>query len=628
MSICSGCGTETDATICCPICLQNNKKIFYCTQECFEKNYREHKKIHYFIKMTSSEQMQNRMLEQEERSKKGNLPVIILADENGGVNVGEIVERPTFSSDDISLNNGGNTNGNAGYDNYNYEISDTQMDSKEYKKNGKNSKFENFYRKKNNNKYKSISKNEHLFDEKSEQNENNNESYKGNYKRSKISTYMNKLSGYLFWNKYHMILPYYNDISVNLDKINSKNIKGKHKLSDKKILEIKKQLKMKKFVQLTILLVVISVIVILATCIFSYILETSQKNIQINSENLLNKHNTAKNLDMLEMKSYINVIEDLRKEIYEMKEVLYMHNVFLNKNFNLNTSYTLFNNFSKKKPSASTAHGKKTADKLGSLTSHLFYDNQPSSSDGVYNNGNVEEDRKNDSLDVNSILLTQHRYDINDIHEINNTIEGGITNEQGNKKTYELFSKDEEQTHQPQMRDVTETFRSNEVEYTENNLKESVIHTNGEMEIGQSKEHTDDRRHMIGNEKYFHIEKANEKSEDSFADENEIVQENVKNFIKNHNIPNNFEQATISNVIVNEEKFINSKNMISENKDTTTRDENMDVKKKLNENVINSHETQLKHKKYNSKVEDDLGGDSTERKFIGSKLNKKKQNTI
>ncbi|EUD66460.1 hypothetical protein C922_03094 [Plasmodium inui San Antonio 1] len=643
MTICSGCGAATDATICCPICLKNNKKIFYCSQECFETNYSEHKKIHYFMKMISSEEMHSKMLERDGDSERHNLPVIILGDERGDENEGEVVDRSSFQGhlsaerDNCDVSGKDDIRGNhdisGNYDvSGNYDLSDHREGSGPYpasvetKKGLKNSKLENMYRKKNNKKYKTISNNEYLFDDSSEQNEtSDNNSYKGNHKRSKLSNYMHKMSGYLFCNKYNMILPYYNDMSVKLDKMNLKNAKGKNKLSEKKIQEIKKQIKKKKIFQLTILLVVISIVVILATCIFSYILETSQKNLQINSEILLNKNNAAKNAEIVELKSYINVIEDLRKEIYEMKEVLYTHNVFLNKNFNLNMSYTLFNNSNKLKSSPAATHSKKTADKLGSLTSHLFYDDPSSTSHGINNYGNAGGDGKADHFD-SPVHLTQHHYDINDIHKVSNGTDGEIAKHEVGEINLPSRTDGEGEHHHLQMKDLRESFQSNGVENADKVVGGDTPSQNGGTQPGLPKDHASGG--LPFGEVHLGGENRSESSGDPIASEKELMQENVKNFIKNHNLPNNLEQAKISNVIVNEEKPINSKNLMEENNGATSGKQEVEINNAPNENDIHSHEEKLKHKKYTSKTEGGDGESNTERKFVSSKISKKKQNTI
>ncbi|KJP89023.1 hypothetical protein AK88_01315 [Plasmodium fragile] len=625
MTICSGCGAATDATICCPICLKNNKKIFYCSQECFKKNYSEHKKIHYFMKMISSEEMHSKMLERDGNSERHNLPVIILGDEKGDDNVREAMDRSSFQGHLATELGNSDVSGN--YDASDHrEGGDPYPASVETKKGHKNSKFGNMYRKQNNNKYKTISNNDYLFDDSSDQNETNDKnSCKGNHKRSKMSTYMHNLSSYLFSNKYNMILPYYNDISVNPDKINLKNAKGKNKLSEKKIQEIKKQIKKKRIFQLTILLVIISIVVILATCIFSYILETSQKNLQINSEVLLNKNNAAKNAEIVELKSYINVIEDLRKEIYEMKEVLYTHNVFLSKNFNLNMSYNLFNNSNKMKTSPGATHSKKTADKLGSLTSHLFYDKPSSTSDGIYTYGNAAGHEKANHVD-SSVQLTQQHYDINDIHEVSNGTDGEIAKHEGGKINLPNHTDGEGEHGHPQMKDLGESFRLSGVENADKSVGADTPSQNGESEPGLPKEYAASGGRPFG-EVHMGGEKTSDLSGNPLESENELVQENVKNFIKNHNMPNNLEQATIRNVIVNEEKPINSKYLMTKHNGATSDTQEVEINNAPNENDIHSHEEKLKNK-YTSKGEGGEGDNNTERKFVNSKLNKKKQNTI
>ncbi|GAB68386.1 hypothetical protein PCYB_132600 [Plasmodium cynomolgi strain B] len=398
-----------------------------------------------------------------------------------------------------------------------------------------------------------------------------------------------------------MILPYHNDMSVNLDKINLKNAKGKNKLSEKKIQEIKKQIKKKKIFQLTILLVVISIVVILATCVFSYILETSQKNLQINSEILLNKNNAAKNAEIVELKSYINFSTHIM-------------------------SYTLFNNSNKMKSSPAATHSKKTADKLGSLTSHLFYDNPSSTSDGIYTYGNAGGDGKADHFD-SPVHLTQHHYDINDIHEVINGTDGEIAKHGGGEINLSNRTDGEGEHRHPQMKDLSESFRSSGVENADNAVGGEIAKHEGEAKAGLPKEQASGG-HPFG-EVHLDGENTNEPSGDPLASEKELVQENVKNFIKNHNMPNNVEQAKISNVIVNEEKPINSQNLMAENNGAASDTQEVEINNAPNENDIHNHEEKLKHKKYTSKAEGSEGdNNNTERKFISSKLNKKKQNTI
>ncbi|KAI4835697.1 HP12-like protein [Plasmodium brasilianum] len=712
MTVCSGCGVVTDTTICCPICLKHNKQIFYCSQECFEKNYSDHKKIHYFMKIMNSEEMHNRLYENNPKSEDPKLPVIILTGDkgnindnestdysvNGNVNLNEIRKRNEINdvvnevanevasevanevasevanevasevasevannlANDVangtlnSISNGvakgiskddllseehkrknevmpifrtehnrsnaiqftsvdNNTKGMKKYDSSNFFSNNS-----EYNIHAKSGIFENMHRKKNYNKYRNI-KNNYLSDDDITGEDSKNNIHKNNLKKNKSNSYMNSIIGYLFSNKYNMILPYYTDMSVKLDKINSKNIKMKNKLSDKKIMEIKKQLKIKKIFRLTILLVIISIIIILSTCIFSYILETSQKNIQINSENLLNKRNTNKNSDILELKSYINVIEDLRKEISEMKEVLYMHNIYINKNFNLNNSYSIFNNFNKMKPSVTSSYNKKLSDKVGSLTSHLYYNDPVSSSSGSYNNiANMQEDEKEQG--TGSAQFTQYRYDINDIHQLSSVTDEKFVN---NGSSNQVINGEDEKL--AQIRSVSQVFGTSGAE----NLTVSVNNSGSTKGSNNSNENEIAGLESEKKEQHYTLnEKRNEQSTDANSNEHELTVENIKNFIKNHNESNDYEYAKISNVIVNEEKPINSKSAITDGKGIINDKEDTDMKNLKNENLIQSHQIKEKHIKYSSKMEDNENGVNIEKKFVNNKMNKKKQNTI
>ncbi|SBT30472.1 conserved Plasmodium protein, unknown function [Plasmodium ovale wallikeri] len=667
MTVCSGCGVVTEVTICCPICLRHNKEVFYCSQECFEKNYTEHKKIHYFMKIISSEEMHSKMYEESTDTANKNLPVIILADNNGNPDNGEeagcavdthrnpndckessdairgytpggTVDETNGRIYDIASGGGdqpgdemmtilqGRDSNWKGVQNCAHSCAQSNVDGRvtlhddggnyhsnacsnmEFGKNGKNGTFENFHRKKNYNKYKN-GKSDYSLDDANEDKSKDN-SYKGTLKKSKLSSYLSTVTNYIFSSKYNMILPYYQDMPVTYDKIGSKNVKIKNKISDKKMMELKKQLKRKKIFQLTILLIIISAIVILATCIFSYILETSQKNIQINSENVLNKNHTNRNLDIVELKSYISVIEELRKEIYEMKEVLYMHNIHINKNFHLNNTYGIFNNFYKTKPNAASALNKKAADKSGTLTSHSFYHNSSNTSTDNYSNNEHGEDGKGgeggEEPGLNHIALTQHHYDVNYIHGLNN-----LYDDMGQNKD-EPIVQEGGGDKLSQIRSVSRKFSDKEEEDTQNESNSEGIKKIDTPDISPT--NVEDIENMLQ-------EKMGEQNGNIFSKENQFVKENMNNVIKNHNGSNEYEQAKISNVIVNEEKMVNPQNAILDN-----GKEIADTNPGQNENLIYNHDVKEKHKRH-SKVEDSDGTD-VERKSATNKMNKKKQNTI
>ncbi|CRH03824.1 conserved Plasmodium protein, unknown function [Plasmodium relictum] len=592
MTICSGCGIVSDTTICCPICLKHNKKIFYCSQECYEKNYKDHKKFHYFIKIISNEEIYNKINEKNTTDVNGNLPVVILSNENESENNRndkiKVFQNEKNSLDEKVLVNEYNSAPVKDH------VETNIFNNKRYK-NGKNGTFESKDRKKNYNKYKNIT-NDYLLNDKEE-------SYSKNYLKkipykSKIS-YITNMISYLFSNKYNLILPYYNDMDLKHGKNDFKNSKIKNKLTDNQIIELKKKLRMKKILQLIILFILISVIVILSTFMFSFILESSHKKMQVNHKNLSNKQDTNKNSDITELKQYIKVIENLRKEINEIKEVLYMHNIYINKNFNLSNSYNIFNNFNKIKPSISSHHNKKITDKSSSLTSHLYYDNS-------YSNENYS---KINNEDDNS-TLKQYHYDVNDINELNSTDNKNI-----NKDNYNPSIEISEETNSSD--DNTEHTLSNHLENSFNtNEKKSDINKIQEENISNEE-----------------IDKHNNQN---FLMENQLYNENNNNFIKNHKPSNEYEEATISNRIVNEEKIINSSSIGNNNK---IKNEILDNKNIQNENLIYNHEMKEKHKKGSSKIEENEidksnrmniieTDENLERKIMNSKLSKKKQKTI
>ncbi|CRG95832.1 conserved Plasmodium protein, unknown function [Plasmodium gallinaceum] len=586
MTICSGCGIVTDVTICCPICLKHNKKIFYCSQECYEKNYKDHKKIHYFIKIINSEEMY-KMNEQSTTNVNDNLPVVILSNENESENENIKI----FQNDKNSHKRNSVVNGYNSIPIKNCE--ETNMYNNLKYKNVKNSTFEKKDRKKNYNKYKNIT-NDYLLNE---MEENNSKNYlkKGSFK-NKLS-YITNIISYLFSNKYNLILPCYDDVDSKCDKGDFKNLKIKNKLSDKQMNELKRQLRIKKVLQLIVLLMLISIILILSTYMFSIILESSNKNIENVPQNLKNKGDINRNSDILELKQYIKVIEDLRKEINEIKEVLYMHNIYINKNFSLNNSYNIFNNFNKTKPNTSH-HNKKLIDKTSSLTSHNYYSN--SYSDENYNKTILEEDNS---------PLKQYHYDVNDINELNSTNNKDINkdsyNESNNINVEKNISPDN--TLHTYNDDIENFYNRNEKKNSDMNKSESENNSNEEAD-------------MQNNQNFF--------------TQNQPYNEDNSNFIKNHE-QNEYEEATISNRIVNEEKIISS-NSIGDN--NRTKNEVLENGKSQDSSLIFKHEMKEKPNEYSSKIEENEREknnrknidteENSERKSMSSKLNKKKQKMI
>lgn len=46
MPVCAGCGASASENLCCPICAKGGYAAFFCTQQCFEKNWKQHSKLH------------------------------------------------------------------------------------------------------------------------------------------------------------------------------------------------------------------------------------------------------------------------------------------------------------------------------------------------------------------------------------------------------------------------------------------------------------------------------------------------------------------------------------------------------------------------------------------------------
>eukprot|EP00391_Amoebophrya_sp_Ameob2_P009886 CAMPEP_0178991504 /NCGR_PEP_ID=MMETSP0795-20121207/5565_1 /TAXON_ID=88552 /ORGANISM="Amoebophrya sp., Strain Ameob2" /LENGTH=837 /DNA_ID=CAMNT_0020683221 /DNA_START=146 /DNA_END=2659 /DNA_ORIENTATION=+ len=46
---CQGCGQQTGSELCCPTCNQYGRSSFFCTQECFRKNWSVHRRLHVLL---------------------------------------------------------------------------------------------------------------------------------------------------------------------------------------------------------------------------------------------------------------------------------------------------------------------------------------------------------------------------------------------------------------------------------------------------------------------------------------------------------------------------------------------------------------------------------------------------
>ncbi|KYN95925.1 hypothetical protein PGSY75_1432800, partial [Plasmodium gaboni] len=486
--------------------------------------------------------------------------------------------------------------------------------------------FEKLHRKNNYLKYKNI-KDDHLLNntnnedkkqEEDEENEYNNKTNPHN-KNSfiiKVSYYISYICSYIFSNKYHMLLPYYDDVSLTNEKKKKKDFKSfklKNKLSEHKILELKKKIRIKKFVQLTLLLLLISIIVFISTYGFSYILEISQKKLQINAEKkmMFNEENN-KNQELQEIKSYINVIEDLRKEIAEMKEILYVHNVILNKNFHLNNSYTLFNN---KMKSANSSYNKKGSDNMGALTSHYYYDDTSSSYHDNNNNNNNNSNNGNymDDGYINYIpTITRKEYDVKELYPTNQNSDEFTLEKEKNYYDKKLNKEETKET----MSDVHSIPHNN-------NNKEEIYNNNNNNNIEDNTQILNSTISQLNEQGNIEVVKTN----------NQTVNENINNYIKNHkqSISNNAEYAQVSNATINEEdnKHVDNK-IILENMNNIKNSGtvSMDINNISNNNFIHSHQIKDKYLNTSSKLEDNDKNENGDRKVNTNKMNKKKQNTI
>jgi len=61
---CQGCGLNANARLCCPTCIEYGRTSFFCSQECFTKNWATHAQLHDLLK-------KKRALAQEEGGASG-----------------------------------------------------------------------------------------------------------------------------------------------------------------------------------------------------------------------------------------------------------------------------------------------------------------------------------------------------------------------------------------------------------------------------------------------------------------------------------------------------------------------------------------------------------------------------
>eukprot|EP00971_Amphidinium_carterae_P274943 5455619-Amphidinium_carterae.1 len=47
---CQGCGRTSVSRLCCPTCVEYGRQSFFCSQECFTKNWKSHNQLHEILK--------------------------------------------------------------------------------------------------------------------------------------------------------------------------------------------------------------------------------------------------------------------------------------------------------------------------------------------------------------------------------------------------------------------------------------------------------------------------------------------------------------------------------------------------------------------------------------------------
>ena len=67
MTVCQGCGRACNSDLCCPTCASLSRNSFFCSQECFAGNWKEHSKLHAIIK----QQLKLSELDSKERKIRG-----------------------------------------------------------------------------------------------------------------------------------------------------------------------------------------------------------------------------------------------------------------------------------------------------------------------------------------------------------------------------------------------------------------------------------------------------------------------------------------------------------------------------------------------------------------------------
>jgi hypothetical protein len=67
MTVCQGCGRGCNSDLCCPTCASMDRSSFFCSQDCFRTNWKEHCKLHAIIQ----QQIRMAELDNQERKMKG-----------------------------------------------------------------------------------------------------------------------------------------------------------------------------------------------------------------------------------------------------------------------------------------------------------------------------------------------------------------------------------------------------------------------------------------------------------------------------------------------------------------------------------------------------------------------------
>lgn len=590
MTICTGCSMETTATICCPICLKYNKSIFYCSQECYEVNYKDHKKMHYFIKKAINTDIHKKIHEINETSTiKHELPVVILSSE--GEKNEQLTTQNIFPTQQIyTIRN--SEYGKEGKEEQNNENKNNQH----VVQNGKNSLrkslelytmgssmlYENKQRKKKcKNSYEMLAGDmfpDHKEDKEAEEQQQHEqrEQIEVQKNREKVrirdkgrsrertgiremKTSRNKTFApwkwfqFLFSNKCNFVLPYYEDIELENRKNGSTEIPSKKKLTNQQYLELKQHLKKKRVAQLLVILTGLTVLIITVTLLFSHFLENAHnKNIYVwkkqMEDNNKNGTDTGGRDKFLEVESYISAIEELKKEIDEMKEILYVHNVYMQRHFNLPNSFNMFNSISKRKDKM---YGKKkNEENLNQSTTFNFHKES-----AALRHSNDIADMENTQEEAEK-MFSQSHYDVSDINELDQTKQSRKHVEEVTKST-DAVKELEEISKEEQL--IMGTEEEQLITEADPHTSHDIKKNDAEWEVADAKSSFISKEERIESKNQENVQKEKHIKRETFATNGSTDKNNAKvkrkesislneNLINQHEVKYNNEDRTFNNV--------------------------------------------------------------------------------